>query len=554
MPAGGGGEVITLQFGNYANHVGAHFWNLQDAMIDYTGQEPESEDPISHDVLFRCGETPSGAPTYTPRLLLYDLRDSTSALSQEGVLYGDASQQAQVASWDPERVERLMQPLDEPSPYHQHLEQLQTQQAGDRGHSKSEFVVETEHVRSWSDYLRPLLHPRTVNLVPTHCHEDPAVAFDAFWLARPLLQPTAQFMETFEDRVRAYMEECDTPYGFQIVADADTAFAGIAAGAIQHLRDEYGRKGIMCYAAHSPGHSLGYDAATAHPELDEEHQAAKTAAHAQHRLRSAAYLMYECMQYGATYIPLSTHDAWRDGSPRAFLRLDVDYSSRYHTSAIMAAAIDTATLPYRLHSSDVSFAHLMSALQGPASMAGMTTVLPFEMDDYYLSDMFSRLEAGQDLRVVPLTPSFAPDLTPAITACSLRGINATKVKPPIAVLRQRGTMSAYDRCDSPNEMLQRFLGSGRRARQFMARVVSHGLPVGSPFPDWFHHGGRAGRSVTVSTMASLETGPAVHASAAALASTFLAMRHRPYLGPSWEREEFDEMRQVLSDRLLDEEQ
>lgn len=22
-------EVITLQFGSYANHVGAHFWNLQ---------------------------------------------------------------------------------------------------------------------------------------------------------------------------------------------------------------------------------------------------------------------------------------------------------------------------------------------------------------------------------------------------------------------------------------------------------------------------------------------------------------------------------------------
>lgn len=25
MPA----EIITLQLGNYANHVGAHFWNLQ---------------------------------------------------------------------------------------------------------------------------------------------------------------------------------------------------------------------------------------------------------------------------------------------------------------------------------------------------------------------------------------------------------------------------------------------------------------------------------------------------------------------------------------------
>jgi hypothetical protein len=22
-------EIITLQFGNFANHVGAHFWNIQ---------------------------------------------------------------------------------------------------------------------------------------------------------------------------------------------------------------------------------------------------------------------------------------------------------------------------------------------------------------------------------------------------------------------------------------------------------------------------------------------------------------------------------------------
>ena len=28
-------EVVTLQCGNYANYVGAHFWNAQEALFSY---------------------------------------------------------------------------------------------------------------------------------------------------------------------------------------------------------------------------------------------------------------------------------------------------------------------------------------------------------------------------------------------------------------------------------------------------------------------------------------------------------------------------------------
>ena len=30
----GRGEIVTLQFGDYANHVGAHFWNAQDEGLE----------------------------------------------------------------------------------------------------------------------------------------------------------------------------------------------------------------------------------------------------------------------------------------------------------------------------------------------------------------------------------------------------------------------------------------------------------------------------------------------------------------------------------------
>jgi hypothetical protein len=28
-------EIITLQLGAYANHVGSHYWNLQNAQLQY---------------------------------------------------------------------------------------------------------------------------------------------------------------------------------------------------------------------------------------------------------------------------------------------------------------------------------------------------------------------------------------------------------------------------------------------------------------------------------------------------------------------------------------
>lgn len=50
-------EILTLQFGHYANFIGAHWWNLQEFGFQY---DPNlaSETEINHDVLYREGLTP----------------------------------------------------------------------------------------------------------------------------------------------------------------------------------------------------------------------------------------------------------------------------------------------------------------------------------------------------------------------------------------------------------------------------------------------------------------------------------------------------------------
>jgi len=45
-------EILYIQAGTFANHVGTHFWNTQEAYFTYT----DEEDPfVRHDTSFREG-------------------------------------------------------------------------------------------------------------------------------------------------------------------------------------------------------------------------------------------------------------------------------------------------------------------------------------------------------------------------------------------------------------------------------------------------------------------------------------------------------------------
>ena len=87
-------EVVTLQLGSYANHVGTHWWNLQEAGFIYDpALLPLKE--VENDLLFRLGRTITGEETYTPRLLLFDASSSLRPLSE---LRGDGGR-SEVSTW-----------------------------------------------------------------------------------------------------------------------------------------------------------------------------------------------------------------------------------------------------------------------------------------------------------------------------------------------------------------------------------------------------------------------------------------------------------------------
>ena len=91
-------EIVTLQFGQYANHVGAHFWNFQDELIglstpseEWEKEEEEEREKlrgknalanqnrfnaIDHECLYRHFLSRRGEIVQTPRCVVYDMRSS----------------------------------------------------------------------------------------------------------------------------------------------------------------------------------------------------------------------------------------------------------------------------------------------------------------------------------------------------------------------------------------------------------------------------------------------------------------------------------------------
>lgn len=47
-------EIIYIQAGNFANHVGSHFWNAQESYFTY---REGTDSIVDHDISFREGQT-----------------------------------------------------------------------------------------------------------------------------------------------------------------------------------------------------------------------------------------------------------------------------------------------------------------------------------------------------------------------------------------------------------------------------------------------------------------------------------------------------------------
>ena len=233
-------EVITLQFGHYSNFVGTHWLNIQESSFCYDPNSSNQQE-INHDVLFREGLTSRGQQTYTPRLMIFDLKGSLRSLPQYGTLYQTSSYHNESPWWGEVSVHE-----SEPEPKNEfqldlEAEELEAMAVDDRTRDQA-YAVDNETINRpsisfvgedddrplrekfydldqdisvWSDFLGTSLHPKSIQLVRDFLHGGHANPFDVFGYGEGVAKDE-YFYDEFESSLHFFVEECDSLQGFQV--------------------------------------------------------------------------------------------------------------------------------------------------------------------------------------------------------------------------------------------------------------------------------------------------------------------------------------------------
>ncbi|XP_018334955.1 protein misato-like [Agrilus planipennis] len=460
-----GKEVVTLQFGHYSNFVGAHLWNLNDLSFDYSSNQPSK---INHDVLYREGLTNDGHTTFTPRALLVDLKGSLKYLSKDGSLYSERPAPEKVdIHWDKSRIEIKKDFEQSGSKFIQEIEKGN----GNKVLNKKQNLEQTVNV--WSDFLYTRYHPRTVNIINEYKHEDVNKEFDVYPLGVNLWN-NSEFSEEFSDKIRNYIEECDNFQGFHVILDAVDAFSGLSTSCIEHVRDEYEKKSVMAIPL-IPSYYKDYN-------ITSTDQNYKSITKDSVRVLNIALCFNDLAENASIFVPLCTGlTGWRQpGESIPFNNLHYDSRLWYHSSAILASAIDTFTLKHRLRSYNFSLNDLCADLSSFGRRAVASSLcLPFSFNkDATLLECLDNWDG-------PLSKSITPNCKIGSNRMMqywfLRGIAENRLKHS----QNQQNLPAF-KCNTVQEMLTYYMACTTYASANNVTVVDKALTVKTPYPDIFN--------------------------------------------------------------------
>ncbi|KAF4984378.1 hypothetical protein FZEAL_422 [Fusarium zealandicum] len=301
-------EIISLQLGQLSNYTATHFWNAQESYFTYSANE---KPPVDHNVHWRPGVGADGSETFLPRTVIYDLKGGFGSLRKINALYEAESEASPEALWSGRSVVHKQTPID-PSAYQQSL---------DAGTEPPELTTST--VRYWSDFSRAYFHPRS--LVPLYDFElnSTTMPFERFSMGTELFSVLDKEHELVDRDFRPFAEECDRMQGIQVFTTIDDAWGGFASSYLESLRDEFPKSCIWVWGLQSPL----LDISRAKRQL---------------RLANVAHSIERLCTQASTLVPLALPEDDLSAG------VSLDRRSPWHTSALMAAGIETATLPSRM--------------------------------------------------------------------------------------------------------------------------------------------------------------------------------------------------------------
>ncbi|KAF8194333.1 Misato segment II tubulin-like domain-containing protein [Mycena galopus ATCC 62051] len=312
-------EILYIQAGTQANYIGTHFWNTQESYFTHEdGEDPE----IDHGISFREGLNQKSEPTFCPRLLAFDHKAQFGTLSQANALFGmDSTADAQ-ALWSGNAVEFNQEPVSK-SHYQIDLEELEL----NAGYASS--AVQLEDIRYWSDFNRLFYVPRTIQKVPDIPEWEDA---EGNWTGgHEMFTRYDEETGLMEGPLRLFLEECETIQGIQLMHDTST-FGSFVDAFSTSLRDDFGKMPLFSFPLLS--------AETPFKPVDNQL--------ALRKLVNDALTVRSLSETSSMSVPIQSPTTWTD-EVCSNTYIHANRAHVYHTSAILSAQIETATLPLRLN-------------------------------------------------------------------------------------------------------------------------------------------------------------------------------------------------------------
>uniref|UniRef100_A0A8C4JKS0 Protein misato homolog 1 n=1 Tax=Dromaius novaehollandiae TaxID=8790 RepID=A0A8C4JKS0_DRONO len=336
----GGGmarAAVTLQLGHYAGCVGAHWWGLQ------VGADAAEASELRAAVLLREA---AGREPPAPRLVALELKGGLGTL-RPGGRRGAGPEAA--GMFNVEKTLLLDNGLFPDAP--PHPSRLSVYQEVYSGGS----------VQVWSDYLKVHLHPKSIFVIQQYNHDGESGCLEAFGQGESLMQDPV-CLEELEDRLHFFVEECDYLQGFQVLCDLHNGFSGVGAKMTEMLHDEYSGKGILTWGLT--------------PVIYKTEESEKDF----YRLMNTALGIVHLSGQSSLFCPLSLSGSLgiKPEPPITFPYINYDASLNYHSSAILAAVLETLSVPYRLCTSQCSMMHLAETLNfSGRKVAAALAAVPF---------------------------------------------------------------------------------------------------------------------------------------------------------------------------------
>lgn len=243
-------------------------------------------------------------------------------------------------------------------------------------------------------------------------------------------------------------------------------FAGLGASCVQHLRDEY-RKSILSFPC--------MDSKKSEPSVSNLIKTINTALCWQHIGENAS--LYSPLCCGRTAWPKLTDS-------RVFNHLTYDPDLDYHSSAILATALDTLTIRYRRKEyPNAVLSDLCADLNKLGRKAAATSLtLPFPMTAK--ADLIDVLDDLEGTLWTSVTPNCDIPMEKNMQSIALRGIPEERLKRPISNAMKQMSKPAY-RCSTVHEMMTLYLACTCHASATYLSNVSSPLNIRPPYPRIF---------------------------------------------------------------------